>query len=161
MKMKHLLLAAVAATPLMLAGQAYAVDTITGLDADPTVSNIDDCSLLSANVTVRLSANVHGAVLCNTTNGDLSAGMIFFGTCHATGSVADRTITCTDVKLPDAACTKVGEVITQTGRAAFLGSSNGGVITGLNLNNTTCDTDANIQARVTTLYEDTEASLAP
>jgi hypothetical protein len=156
MKMNKLITLAAAAL-LTICGQAYAADTATNVDTSP-ISNVDDCTLLSSNVTVKLSTDVKGAYFCYTGGDTYTNNMLFFGTCHSFGSNADRTVTCTGVDAPVSGCTVDGTV-TVTGRAAFLGSSDGGVISGLNLNNATCN-NASILSRVSSYQTEKEAELA-
>ncbi len=153
MKMKPLTLVAVVAS-FMFFGQAHAATQ--NVDGTP-ISNVDDCQMLTANVTVRLSAGVSGAYNCD----DTANQMLYFGTCHEAGSRADREYKC---KTADIAADSghlcsgkaVDDVVTLTGRAAFLGNSNGGVISGLNLDADAC-TDTTIATRVTSYKSDIES----
>ena len=152
MKMTKLLLAAAAAT-FMMAGQANAVTQ--NISSGASISNVSDCTLLSASVTVSLSNNVKGGYNCD----DTANQMLYFGTCSVAGSTADRSYTCTaaDVSGSTNGCATAGEVVAVSGRAAFLGSSDGGVIAGLNLNATGCD-DTNIASRIDTFKSDYETA---
>lgn len=159
MNLKKILLAAAAASTLLF-GQAFAADnTATAVDGNP-ISNIDDCTLLTAAVTVNLSNGVHGSYYCDTDVASAANGMLFFGTCHESGSSADRSYTCTaaDVTASINGCTTAGEAVTLSGRAAFLGSSAGGVISGLNLNANGC-TDATVNTRVGDYQSEQAAAL--
>lgn len=153
------------ATLFICVGQASAADGTTysvGTNMGGVVSNIDNCTLLSSAVTIELSADVKGAVNCgplSSTGND--QGMIFFGTCHANGSNKERSYTCTaaDVTAGTNGCT-AEETITITGRAAYLGSSNGGVIGLQNLNDAVCS-DTTIVNRINTQVSDCKAASGP
>ncbi|MFA5531439.1 MAG: hypothetical protein WDA11_12310 [Thiohalomonadaceae bacterium] len=124
------------------------------LETSGQISNIGDCDFLTAPVTITLSTGVRAGWDCSDdTNREAT-----FGTCHQAGSLRDRSYTCqADATDPNAvaagepsACTSPGQVVTLSGRAAFMGRSVGGVIGAMDLNADTC-TGSTIQTRATAL----------
>lgn len=88
----------------------------------------EDCALLAETVTLGVSANVHGAYLC-----DEAENLVQVGACHEGGS-RSRGAACVDLdvdepgnQLPEG-CTEVGGFSTIPNYIGFVASSEGGVM---------------------------------
>ena len=115
----------------------------TTITTDPSATL--GCSLLASGVRVNLSANVSAYYACDFANSDIR-----IGTCHAAGSRAEKTVSCTNVAdtSTDASafefsdpdnCVTEGTDATFTDRSAFIATSTGGSVGEAALNGSLCN----------------------
>jgi hypothetical protein len=138
--MKKTILAPIVMLAIMFAGGAYAADdTVEAFQGGITLVPDTDCSLLSQRATITASANVHAAYYCDTTTTKAYAA-----TCHEGGSANPTTVSCTcpgttvgtvTTYTPNntqCSCDGLGVAspvtVEMTGKKAFGGSSDGGII---------------------------------
>ncbi len=136
--MKKILLMPLVVIGMLFAGSASAADDTTTTFTGSTSINDTDCSLLSQRITMTASSNVIAAWHCSTTT-----NYAYAGACHTGGSTNPRTVACactSDGATPPAytpnnsqcTCDTSGNAtpanVEVTGRQAFGGNSNGGII---------------------------------
>ena len=122
--MKKIFIATALAAGVFSSGAALSQTAFQGNeDVDTT-----ECVLLSEEVTLGVSANVHGAYLCNETS-----NLVQVAACHEGGS-RSRGAACTDTDINTAGdqlppgCDAVGGFSTIPNYIGFMASSEGGVL---------------------------------
>ena len=116
--------------------------TFIGAGGTHTISNVNNCTALANDVTIQLSENVFAAYDCGP-------GSVVAGACSSTGTNKSQDFDCTYTSAVDPADSNLmvgiypdgcaawdpntqnsptGEVYTNTGRVAFVGSAGGGTV---------------------------------
>jgi hypothetical protein len=146
-----LLKIAIFAASVALSANAFAADTPTALSGTTVISNVDDCTALSNDVTIQLSNGVFASYDCNP-----APSAIVAGACHGSGTNKSQDFECTytaslqedgsTIYLTETGCTtwdgtgtEPVATYTNSGVVGYRGSSAGGSVGVTGMGVLTCD----------------------